>query len=96
MTNEEARELPIEGIAEMRLAYILLNWRDNLDNTTATPQDVAKSLIRILKDEFGYHRIDQAIITKQAREDERKRVIRPLQELLEALKLGRDPSQEGG
>jgi len=47
-----------EYMAEMRLSYVLLNWRDNFEHTTATLQDIAKTLIKILKEEFGYRLID--------------------------------------
>ena len=51
---EEAQE----KIAEARLAYIILNWRENLDNTRMTPQDLAQILIEVLTEEFGYHKWD--------------------------------------
>lgn len=50
----DLREQDIEKLAEYRLSYILINWRDNLDNTTTTPQELAMRLIHILKSEFGY------------------------------------------
>ena len=50
----ELTEEQIKAMADMRLAYILLNWRDNLDNTTITVQELATKLRNILENEFGY------------------------------------------
>jgi len=49
LTQEQLRSL-----ADMRLAYILLNWRDNLDNTNMTVPELATKLREVLENEFGY------------------------------------------
>ena len=43
-----------EKLAEARLSYIILNWRDNLDISEMTSQDLAQTLMRVLTEEFGY------------------------------------------
>jgi len=52
MTDKE-----VEKIAEARLAYILLNWKENWDNTTLTIGELSHRLLNILKDEFGYRKV---------------------------------------
>ena len=63
------RLLFLKEIAEARLAYILLNWKNNWDNTTMTPQDVAKTLIKVLESEFGYHKVDLESLPMLSDED---------------------------
>lgn len=48
-----------EKIAEARLTYIILNWRDNLDNTRMTPQELAQTLKKVLTEEFGYRKFNK-------------------------------------
>jgi len=50
----EMDEEVLKKIAEARLAYIILNWRDNLDNTRMTPQELAQTLMKVLTKEFDW------------------------------------------